>query len=77
MNGRLRLGLLALVTACLAAIPLHPQEVSAQEPTARFRVMVPDIQPLNGAEKRFGERLADELRDLINEMLTHQPIEER
>ncbi|MBT8396523.1 MAG: tetratricopeptide repeat protein [Gemmatimonadetes bacterium] len=77
MNGRLRLGLLALVSACLAAIPLHPQEASAQEATARFRVMVPEIQPLNGADKKFGERLADQLRDLINDMLTHQPIEER
>lgn len=77
MNGRLRLGLLALVTVCLAAIPLHPQSVSAQEATARFRVMVPEIQGLNGADKKFGERLADQLRDLINDMTTHQPIEER
>jgi tetratricopeptide (TPR) repeat protein len=77
MNGRLRLGLLALVTACLAAIPLHPQTASAQEISARFRVMVPEIQGLDGADKKFGERLADQLRDLINEMDTHQPIEER
>jgi tetratricopeptide (TPR) repeat protein len=39
--------------------------------------MVPDIQGLNGADRRFGERLADQLRDLINDMITHQPIEER
>ncbi len=77
MNGRLRLGLLALVTAYLAAIPLQPQAVSAQQATARFRVMVPDIQGLNGADRRFGERLADQLREMINEMITHQPIEER
>ncbi len=77
MNGRLRLGLSALVTACLTAIPLQTQTVSAQEATARFRVMVPDIQGLNGADRRFGERLADQLRDLINDMITHQPIEER
>jgi len=77
MNGRLRLGLLALVTVSLAAIPFQPQTVSAQEASARFRVMVPEIQPLNGADKKFGERLADQLRDLINEMTTHQPIEEK
>jgi len=77
MNGRLRLGLLALVTASLAAIPFHSQHVSGQEASARFRVMVPDIQGLNGADRRFGERLADQLRELINEMATHQPIEER
>jgi tetratricopeptide (TPR) repeat protein len=77
MNGRLRLGLLALVTASLAAMPLHPQPVSGQEASARFRVMVPEIQPTDGADKKFGERLADQLRDLINDMATHQPIEER
>jgi tetratricopeptide (TPR) repeat protein len=77
MNGRLRLGLLVLVTASLAAVPFQPQAVSAQEASARFRVMVPEIQPLNDADKKFGERLADQLRDLINEMTTHQPIEER
>jgi len=77
MNGRLRLGLLALVTLSLAAIPFHPQTVSGQEASARYRVMVPDIQGLRGADKRFGERLADELRDLINQMDRHVPIEER
>jgi len=77
MNGQLRLGLLALVTAILTAIPLHPQTLSGQEASARFRVMVPEIQPLDNADKKFGERLADQLRDLINEMTTHQPIEEK
>lgn len=75
MNGRLRLGLLALVSASLAAMPL--QSVSGQEASARFRVMVPEIQPQQGADKKFGERLADRLRDLINDMATHQPIEEK
>ena len=77
MNGRLRLGLLALVSLSLAAIPLQPQAVSAQEASARFRVMVSEIQPLNGADKKFGQRLADQLRELINDMDTHQPIEEK
>lgn len=77
MNGRIRLGLLALVTISLTAIPFHSQTVSAQEASARFRVMVPEIQRQEGADKKFGERLADQLRDLINEMATHQPIEEK
>lgn len=77
MNGRLRLGLMALVAGSLAVIPMQPQAVEAQEASARFRVMVSEIQPLNGADKKFGQRLADQLRDLINEMDTHQPIEER
>ena len=77
MNGRLRLGLLALVTVSFTAIPLHPPTVSAQEASARFRVIVPEIQGLNGAGDKFGERLADQLRDLINDMATHQPVGER
>lgn len=76
MNGRLRLGILALIATALAAIPLQSQLASAQEASARFRVLVPDVHALQGANKRFGERLADELRDLINDMVTHQPVEE-
>jgi tetratricopeptide (TPR) repeat protein len=77
MNGRLRLGLLALVTVALAAISIQPQTLKAQEASARFRVLVPDVPPQNDASKKFGERLADELRDLINDMATHQPVEEK
>ena len=77
MNGRLRLGLMAFVSLSLAAIPLQPQAVSGQEASARFRVMVSEIQPMNGADKKFGQRLADQLRELINDMDTHQPIEEK
>jgi tetratricopeptide (TPR) repeat protein len=76
MNGRLRLGLLTLLTVALAAIPFQPQSLRAQEASARFRVMVPDIPPAGDESKKFGERLADELRDLINDMATHQPVEE-
>ncbi len=77
MNGRLRFGLLALVTASLAAIPFHPQTLLGQEASARFRVLVPDIQGQAGADKKFGERFADELRNLINNMPTHQPVDEK
>jgi tetratricopeptide (TPR) repeat protein len=77
MNGRLRLGLLTFLTVALAAIPFQPQGLLAQEASARFRVMVPDASPQGGASKKFGERLADELRDLINDMATHQPVEEK
>lgn len=76
MNGRLRLGLLAILAVALAAIPFQPQNLKAQEASARFRVMVPRVPPAGGASKKFGERLADELRDLINDMATHQPVDE-
>lgn len=77
MNGRLRLGLLTLATVALAAIPFKPQLLVAQEASARFRVLVPDVPPAGNESRKFGERLADELRDLINDMATHQPVEER
>ena len=75
MKGRL--GLLAVAVASLAVIPFQPDALNGQEASARFRVMVPEFQGQEGADRRFGGRLADELRDLINEMATHQPIEER
>jgi tetratricopeptide (TPR) repeat protein len=77
MNVRLRLGLLALAVAAVAAIPAQTQVLSAQEASARFRVLVPEIQGQEGADRRFGGRLANELRSLINQMPTHQPIEGR
>ncbi len=77
MNGRLRLGLLGVLAVALAAIPAQSHTLSAQEASARFRVLVPDVPPQNDASKKFGERVADELRDLINDMATHQPVEEK
>ena len=77
MNGRLRLGLLALITVALAATAFQPQALLAQEASARFRVMVPDMPPAGNENKKFGERFAEELRDLINDMATHQPVEEK
>lgn len=77
MNVRLRFGFLALAVSALATLPLQPQVLLAQEASARFRVLVPEIQGQPGADRRFGGRLADELRNLINNMPTHQPIEER
>jgi tetratricopeptide (TPR) repeat protein len=75
MKGRY--WLLALATASTAAIPLQPHTVLAQEASARFRVLVPVVLGEAGADKKFGERFAQELRSLINDMPTHQPIEER
>jgi tetratricopeptide (TPR) repeat protein len=74
MNGRPLLGLLAFVTAGLAAIPLQPQDLSGQGVSDRFRVMVVEIQPQGNADKKFGERLAKELRDLIDDMERNQAI---
>lgn len=51
---------------CVAA------DASAQE---RYRVLVPDFLPAQGADDNFGEDAANELRDMIGSLVTHQAIE--
>ena len=55
---------------------LIPSVVEAQD-GARFRVLVPDLFDTTGDDRRFGERTADELRELLDGLATHQPVEER
>jgi tetratricopeptide (TPR) repeat protein len=62
----------ALVAATLALA--LPGGTSAQEAQGRFRVLIPNLQPTNGADKKFGEKTAEDLRGLMNELLTHQPV---
>lgn len=71
LRGSLGIGLLA-VGALAVAVP-----ASAQETGGRMRVLVPSLEPQAGADKKFGEKTADELRDFINEMNTHAPVEEK
>jgi len=64
-------------TAAFLLIPLIPQTVEAQaQDGSRFRVIVPDLQPTDGSRDRFGERVADNVRDLID-MDTHVAMSER
>jgi tetratricopeptide (TPR) repeat protein len=65
--------LLALVGAVTAS-PSAAQELSAGD---RITIMVPDLAPRNDADNDFGEDVADELRDLINELHTHQTVSGR
>jgi tetratricopeptide (TPR) repeat protein len=50
--------------------------LQAQE-MGRFRVLIPNFEPLEGADKKFGENAAKELRDLMNTLATHQPIDKK
>ena len=52
-----------------------PADAGAQA-TERFRVMVTNLMPAEGSDDDFGKDLAKELRKLINEYPTHQPVEE-
>ena len=70
-NGVVGMGLLALAGSSLSA-----SHASAQA-TERYRVMVTNLKPADRTDKDFGKDLAKELRDLINQLPTHQPVEER
>ena len=65
MFERLSANFAVVVAAAILTIPLLPQAAEAQD-GSRFRVLVPNLQPQDGAANRFGERVADNLRDLID-----------
>jgi len=76
MRSWLRIGIVATGALVLLFGPLLSAPASAQV-SERFRVMVTNLMPLNDANDDFGKDLAKELRDLINQFGTHQPIDER
>ncbi len=63
----------AAVFAMWLAAPA-PADAQMEE---RHRVMVTALMPKQGADDDFGKDLAKELRKLINESHTHQPVEEK
>lgn len=71
-----RLAFPRLGVALLAVFLLPPALASAQqEVQGRFRVMIPDLFPGEDTGRGFGEDVAEELRDLINQLPTHEPVE--
>ncbi|HUG40484.1 MAG TPA: tetratricopeptide repeat protein [Longimicrobiales bacterium] len=56
----------------VAAIP-----ASAQEAGERYIILVPDLAPQNGASDRFGKDVAKELRNLIEDLATHQTVTDK
>ncbi len=66
------MGLAALLVASFL-----PAATSAQEQTvsARFRVLIPNFFPGENGNKKLGEKIAEELRDRVNDFPTHQPID--
>ena len=61
-----------LFTLLLSSTALQAQ----QTVSSRFRVLIPDFQPINDEDDDFGKDLADELRDVIDDMLTHSAVDE-
>ncbi len=74
MIGRLKLAVVAIAALIVAPV-LTVEAVSAQQEMGRVRVLVPDLFATDGQDRGWGEDVADELRDIINELATHQPIE--
>jgi len=69
--------LFSCVTVLFALTLLGSTALQAQQTvSSRFRVLIPDFQPLNEEDDDFGKDLADELRDLIDDMLTHSAVDE-
>lgn len=48
-----------------------------QTVSSRFRVLIPDFRPINGESDKFGEKLADKLRDRISDLNTHTAVDEK
>ena len=65
------------ITLLVAALVVGPATALQAQEMGRFRVLIPNFEPLEGAEKKFGEKAAEELRELINTLATHQSIEKK
>ena len=74
MTGRLKLSRMALAALIVAPFATV-QASSAQQEMGRVKVLVPDLFATEGQDRGWGEDVAKELREVINELATHQPIE--
>ncbi len=76
MRSWLRIGILGAGALAVMLGPLWTVPASGQV-AERRKVMVTNLVPRNGANDDFGKDLAKELRDLINDLGTHQAVEEK
>lgn len=65
--------LITLVAVGMALVWSAPA-ASAQSGD-RYRVLVPALAPQGDISDRFGKRVADQLRDILDDMATHQPVD--
>ena len=75
MIGRLNLGPLALAAGFAVATALTASDVAAQDASGRYRVLIPDLFAMAGADDDFGKDTAKKLREFMNRLATHQPID--
>jgi tetratricopeptide (TPR) repeat protein len=74
-NKYFRMGLTVAATVLLS-IPFVPSAVEAQQAGSRMRVLVANMQPVDGTRDRFGERTSDDLRSMID-LDTHVAMSSR
>lgn len=65
---------IAFAGGSVGASPALAQELGAGD---RITIMVPDLAPAEGTSDRFGKRVANELREMIAELHTHQTVSGR
>lgn len=75
MRSWLRIGIVGAGALTVMLGPLLPAAASGQ--VERRKVMVTNLVPRDGANDDFGKDLAKALRELINDLATHQAVEER
>ncbi len=63
-----------LLALGIGAAPVAAQ-AGGQQSQERYKVLVANLQPANGADKGFGEDVSKETTKLIGDMATHQPVD--
>ena len=75
MSSWLRIGIVGAGALAVMLGPLLSTATSAQE--GRRKVLVANLLPREDADDDFGKDLAKALRELIDELATHQAVEEK
>jgi tetratricopeptide (TPR) repeat protein len=77
MIRRKMISVLCVLLGTVAATEATQAQEVAHQASSRFRVVVPDLTPLQGADRDFGRDVAEQLRTLLNTLLTHQAVSRR
>lgn len=75
MNRRPNLRSVVVAVLAILVAPLAFSSVEAQV-SSRYRVVVPNFNPQQGADRDFGEDVADELRGLLDDLATHRSVDD-
>ena len=74
---RVRKSLMPLAALSLAFAGFGAESALAQETGGRYRVLVPALLAQNGARDNFGKDVAKEVKDVIDELPTHAPVDQK